>query len=390
MRSDTLISRSIKGGDFWLKWEYGQRHGEISRRRRRMFLGILLVVAILVAGYVVAESDDFRGLAWVLQKLPLEFAGAPSEKDERDVKEYTRSEFLMDTYVSMRAAGPDSEEAVAAAFDEMRRIESLMSRYSPESDVSRVNSAAGGNPVKVSDETFYVIEKAIWCANQTRGAFDITIGPLMDVWDFRAEAPSVPDTAGLEEALSLVGWELVELDTANKTVRLPIQGMSIDLGGVAKGYAAREGARILKEHGVSHALIDAGGNIVTVGTRVDGSPWRIGIRDPRGNSMEDTIGPALSVTDSAVATSGDYERLFMEGGNRYHHILHPETGMPVDTVMSATVIAKDSLYADMLSTAVFVLGPDEGMKFIDTLEGVSAMIVDSSGNTLFSSGFDGV
>ena len=166
-----------------------------------------------------------------------------------------------------------------------------------------------------------------------------------------------------------------------------MQGMSIDLGGVAKGYAAQRGAQALIECGISHALIDAGGNIVAVGSRPDGEPWQIGIRDPRGESMNDTVGPTLSIVDCAVATSGDYERRFVLDGKRYHHILDPKTGMPVDTVRSATVIANDSLHADMLSTAVFVLGPDEGIELIESLDEVSAMLVDDCGNKVFSKGF---
>ncbi len=384
MRSDTLNWKDTEGGDSCLKWEYGRRHRQATILRRRLFLGIFLLVVILMAGYAVIRSGSY-GFSWSVRNLPSDLSRTQAENDS---KESSRSEFLMDTFVSIRAIGPNSEQAMQAAFDEMRRIESLMSRYVPDSDVSRINEGAGGESVKVSEETFYVIEEAVKCAGLTNGAFDITIGPLMEVWDFGAEDHAVPDACEIEQARSLIGWELLELDPLNRTVRLPIEAMSIDLGGVAKGYAAREGARILQEHGISHALIDAGGNIVTVGSRPDGKPWQIGIRDPRGESMEDTIGLTLSVVNCAVATSGDYERFFVHDGRRYHHILHPETGMPVETVWSVTVMAKDSLYADMLSTAVFVLGPDEGIRFIETLDGASAMIVTSDGNTVFSKGFE--
>lgn len=383
MRSDTLNSRDIEGGDSCLKWEYGRGYKQATRLRRRLFLGIILVAVVVIAGYAVMRSGSY-GFTWAIRKLPPDSSGAQAEEDKR---ESSRSEFLMDTFVSIRAVGPNPEQAIQAAFDEIERIESLMSRHIPDSDISRINEAAGGEPVKVSEETFYVIEKALECASLTEGAFDITIGPLMDVWNFGLPDPAVPDTEEIEQACSLIGWELLELDSENRTVRLPIQGMSIDLGGVAKGYAACEGARVLREHGVSHALIDAGGNIVTVGSRPDGKPWQIGIRDPRGESIEDTIGPTLSVVNQAVATSGDYERFFIHDGKRYHHILNPETGMPVETVRSVTVIAEDSLYADMLSTAVFVLGPDEGVRFIETQDGVSAMIVTDDGSMVSSKGF---
>lgn len=366
-----------------MKWEYGRRHRQATRLRRRFFFGILLVAVILTAVYAVTRSGSY-GFTWAIPKLPLGFSASQADEDS---KESSRSEFLMDTFVSIRAVGPNQEQAIEAAVDGMRRVESLMSRHIPDSDVSRINEGAGGEPVKVSEETFYVIEEAVKCARLTKGAFDITIGPLMDVWNFGAEDPAIPDAEEIEKARSLIGWELVELDSANRTVRLPIEGMSIDLGGVAKGYAASEGARILLEYGISHALIDAGGNIVTIGSRSDGEPWQIGIRDPRGESIEDTIGPTLSIVNGAVATSGDYERFFIYDGRRYHHILRPDTGMPVETARSVTVMAKDPLYADMLSTAVFVLGPDEGIKFIETLDGISAMIVTDDGSIVFSKGF---
>ena len=370
-----------------MKWEYGRRRREISRLRRRVFSGVLLVAAVLIAGYVVITSNESYGFSWVIRKLPIKSGNALKGQD---AKESSRSEFLMDTFVTIRAAGPNSEEAIQAAFDEMRRIESLMSRHISTSDVSCINRGAGGSPVKVTSETFHVIEEAVRCGSITKGAFDITIGPLMDLWGFGTSNPTIPSAPEIEQACSLVGWELVELNSENMTVRLPVQGMSIDLGGIAKGYAAEEGARVLKEYGISHALIDAGGNIVTVGSRPDGEPWRIGIRNPRGEGAEDTIGPTLHVVNGAVATSGDYERFFIHDGKRYHHILHPGTGMPVQTVSGVTVMAKDSLHADMLSTAVFALGPDEGMELIETLDGVSAMIVDANGNTLFSNGFPGI
>ena len=369
-----------------MKWEYGKRHRRTTIIRKRLFLGIFLMLVVFLAGYAVMQFGP-RDLTFALQKSSLKSQDVKAEEAAQDS---SRSEFLMDTFVTIRAVGPNADQAIQAAFDEMRRIESLMSRHISTSDVSRINLGAGGSPVKVERETFCIIEEAVRCAGLTKGAFDITIGPLMDVWGFGTPDPAIPGPEEMEQARSLVGWELVELDSENITVRLPIQGMSIDLGGIAKGYAAEQGARVLKEYGIPHALIDAGGNIVAVGSHPDGEPWRIGIRSPRGEGVDDTIGPMLHVVNEAVATSGDYERFFIHDGKRYHHILHPETGMPVETVSGVTVMAKDSLHADMLSTAVFVLGPDEGMEFIETLDGVSAMIVDSEGNTLFSKGFPGM
>lgn len=372
----------MQRGDPRLKWEYGGKYGR-SKSRRRWFLGGILVAIILIVGCIFFCFGFFDFMPVLkrpsLKSLHVLVGGG--------IKESSGSKFLMNTFVSIRAAGTSPDEPIQAAFDEMQRIESLMSRHIPGSDVFRINQGAGGRPVKISDETFHVIWESIKYADITGGAFDISIGPLMDVWNFGATDPSVPEPEQINQARSLVGWELIELNSEDVTVRLPLHGMSIDLGGVAKGYAAQEGARVLREHGISHALIDVGGNIVTIGSRPDGEAWQIGIRDPRGKSIENTIGPTLYVSDCAIATSGDYERFFIYAGKRYHHILHPETGMPADTVQSVTVIAKDSLYADILSTAVFVMGPDKGMDLIEALDGVSAMIVTGSGDTLFSAEF---
>lgn len=373
-----------------MKWEYGTRHRRTRIVRRRLFLGIVAILVILSAGYAVMHfgPDDLKS---ALRKpfLKLQDPNGEGINPEGVTETGWQTEFLMDTFVSIRAVGDNADEAIEAALGEMRRIESLMSRYVPTSDVSLINRSAGGPPVKVASETFHVIEEAVQCARLTNGAFDITIGPLMDLWEFNSSGPTIPGPEEIEQAKPLVGWELIELDPENMTVRLPKEGMSIDLGGIAKGYAAQQGARVLREYGIRHALIDAGGNIVAVGSRAEGNPWRIGIRDPRGEGPEATIGPTIHLVDAAVATSGDYERFFIHDGKRYHHILNPETGMPVESVSSVTVVTESPLHADMLSTAVFVLGPDEGMRFVETLDGVSAMIVDANGNIVFSNGFPG-
>jgi len=370
-----------------LKWEYGRRRRGRGRRLWALVL-ILLLGVVAVVGYLLVR---FSVVPWPPK------AGAPRAANESgkaatasavvDPQEYVDSQFLMDTYVSIQAFGPGAKDAVSAAFDEMRRIENLTSRFIPTSDVARINEAAGGDPVKVSDETFTLLEKSRECSELSGGAFDVTIGPVVDAWGFGTETPHVPDSNVLAKAVALVDFRAMELDPASKTVRLAHPGMSIDLGGIAKGYAADRAAAVLREHGIKHALIDAGGNIVAVGTRPDGKPWHIGIRDPRGSSPTDTVGPVVEITDGAVVTSGDYERFFIENGHRYHHIFDPKTGMPADRAESATIIAPTSVDADMLSTAVFVLGPVEGPKILEGLDGISAMVVDANGHLVFSPGF---
>lgn len=367
-----------------MKWEYGRRRR--GRGQRMLFLLVILLLGVLiVAGYALVRSGVFPRTP----KAAVQGAGRSGDAggSTAEAEEYVGSQFMMDTYVSIRAFGKGAESAVAAAFEEMRRVEGLMSRFVPSSDVSRVNQAAGLDPVQVSDETFMLLEKALRWSELSGGAFDITIGPVVDAWGFGTDDPHVPDPDALAKAVALVNFRAVELDPTQKTVRLPAAGMCIDLGGIAKGYAADRAAAVLRERGVKHALIDAGGNIVAVGTRPDGTPWHIGIRDPRGSNPTDTVGPVVKVSDAAVVTSGDYERFFVADGRRYHHIFDPKTGMPADLAESVTIIAPNSLDADALSTAVFVLGPSEGPKILEGLEGVSAMVVDAGGRLVFSPGF---
>lgn len=371
-----------------MKWEYGRRRRG-KGHRRLILLVILLLAALVVAAYVLMRSGMLPQPWSATRVVPGEGGDKAAEARTSQQDEYVESQFLMNTYVSIRAFGAGAQAAVGAAFDEMRRVEGLMSRFVPTSDISRVNQAAGADPVRVSDETFMLLEKAQECSQLSGGAFDITIGPVVDAWGFGTDSPHVPDQGALAKATALVNFRAVGLDPVAKTARLAVPGMSIDLGGIAKGYAGDRAAAVLREHGVEHALIDAGGNIVAVGTRPDGSPWHIGIRDPRGTSPTDTIGPVVEVRDRAVVTSGDYERFFMEGRRRYHHIFDPKTGMPATRAESATVIARDSLDADMLSTAIFVLGPVEGMKMLERLDGVAGMVVGADGKMTFSPGYPG-
>lgn len=371
-----------------MKWEYGRRRRGRGAGSHRALVLVLLALALLVTGYILVKAGV---LPWPLEAVRAG-RGNSHKVDEPpagEASEYVESQFLMDTYVSIRAVGPGSREAVGAAFDEMRRIEALTSRFVATSDVSRINQAAGGDPVQVSDETFTVLEKAQECSELSGGAFDATIGPVVDAWGFGTDNPHVPDPPVLARALSFVNWRALELNPDGKTVRLVSPAMSIDLGGIAKGYAADRAAAVLRGRGIRHALIDAGGDIVAVGARPDGKPWRIGIRDPRGESPADTIGPVIDVEDGAVVTSGDYERFFVANGERYHHIFDPATGRPAKLARSATVIAKDSCDADMLSTAVFVLGPADGVRLVERLDGISAMVVGADGDLSFSSGFPG-
>ncbi len=274
---------------------------------------------------------------------------------------------------------PDDVEAPARAetvFALFRAVDASMSEWKESSPLSRVNRSAGGDPVAVPADLREVIRRALEIGKLTGGAFDITWAALWGVWDFRAPEPRAPDRREIEERLSRIDYRAVEIDAGAGTVRLPREGMKIGLGGIAKGYALDLSAAALRRMGAERFLLSAGGQIYAAGLR-DGRPWRVGIRDPRGAPGD--YFAFFEASDVSVSTSGDYESYFMIDGVRYHHILDPRTGFPARTVRSATVISPDALTADALSTALVVLGRDKGLDLVESLDGVEAVLIDSSG-----------
>jgi thiamine biosynthesis lipoprotein len=252
-------------------------------------------------------------------------------------------------------------------------------------ELIEVNRNAGTRPVEVSADTFYVVERGLEYSRMTNGAFDVSIGPLVDVWGIGTEYAGVPAEEEIERHLALVDYRKVELDPVDQTIYLPEEGMALDVGGIAKGYAAEEVARILRDEGIEHALLDFGGNILAVGVKPDGSQWRIGIQNPQ-QSRGEFLG---IVEDEAmtVVTSGDYERFFTEDGVRYHHIIDSRTGYPARTGLSSvTIVSGDSTEADALSTAVYVMGVERGAELIESLEGIEAAFVTKDRSVYMTSG----
>ena len=281
-------------------------------------------------------------------------------------KSYTESAFLLDTYISVTVY-QNHRDAAKKAIERVEKIEKMLSAFRAESEVSKINSAKSGVPVSVSDECFSLISRALFMSEQTDGAFDITIKPVMDLWGF-GKKPGVPEKKALEKALGSVGYKNILLDSEKHTVTLLKEGMKVDLGGIAKGYAADCAVSVLKEAGVNSACLDFGGNVVTVGEMPLGlidrikngkgtRPFTVGIQDPKGarGNIKTTYTPSSS--PCAVVTSGGYERSFQENGTTYHHIIDPKTGyQPKNKIASVTVIAESSETADALSTALFVSG----------------------------------
>jgi FAD:protein FMN transferase len=270
----------------------------------------------------------------------------------------------MGTVYRIVAAEPDTarlHDAMRRALGEVARLEDLLSEWRPDTELSRVNQAAGREAVKVGPEILAVVKEGLRVGAESGGAFDITWAALHGVWDFRARPPHVPDRALLAAKTKLIDWRKVQVDEAASTIRLAEPGMAIGLGGIAKGYAVDRAGAILLAAGFRSFVIYAGGQVGVWGTR-GGRPWRVGIQDPRREGFFATF----EMTHGSAATSGDYERYFILDGVRYHHIIDtrpdaPDRGMPARGMTSVTVIAEDGLTADAVDTAIFILGPDAGM-----------------------------
>ena len=271
-----------------------------------------------------------------------------------------------------------ANKAALQSFQEIKRIEHLMSPWIDSSDVTRINQSAGKEWVKVSQETLRVIKKAREISELSEGGFDITVGPLTQLWRVAREKGIPPSADELKKKLDLVNFRNVMIDQEEK-VFLKKRGMSIDLGGIAKGYAVDRAFEVLRTLGYKNLIVNAGGDLRVGGSKLD-QPWSIGIQDPRSSEK---IMATVTISDSAIATSGDYEKFFIYQGKRYHHIFNPKDGLPSDGCQSVTIICKEGMVADALATAVFVLGPEKGYVLCQKLEGVDCLIVDKEGKLSF-------
>ncbi|MDO8547540.1 MAG: FAD:protein FMN transferase [Nitrospirales bacterium] len=294
-----------------------------------------------------------------------------------------RAQVLMGTMVELTAVAPNeilAQAALSAGFQEIRRLEALLSTWIETSELSIVNAAAGHEPVGVSEETFALLKRALEVADYTEGGFNIAIGPAARLWNI-PEAPRVPSDMELEIAAQYVDYRNIHLNPTRRTVFLEKPGMKIDVGGIGKGFAAEKAAAVMREVGALGGLVAVSGDFRVFGKRADGTAWPVGIRHPR---RDGTILATLDSTDEAVSTSGDYERFFLQDGIRYHHILDPDTLQPARLCQSVTVVAPDAGWADALATGLFVMGPVKGMALIERL-GFGAVIVDAQGGILVSS-----
>lgn len=337
-----------------------------------------------------APLSSLLALVLVLFCLPLFFSCSAGASP--------RYAFALGTVCTVNAFEDGSERLYDAVFARISELEHIFSVTDSQSELSAVNATAAHAPVAISAELFTVLSAALRIAEQTDGALNPALGPLVSLWGIQTEHARVPSADEIAACRRRCNWRDVVLTVlpaatdsnaaggssagssdAGSTqayVFFKQQGMALDLGAVAKGYVADELVRLLHEQGVRRAVVNLGGNVYTVGIKADGSPWRVGIKNPRAPERESML--SVEVAEEAVVTSGNYERYFEQDGVRYHHILDTATGRPAERgVLSVTVIAKNALQADALSTALFVLGVEQGLALTESLPGVEAVFIDS-------------
>ncbi len=282
--------------------------------------------------------------------------------------------FAMDTYMVLKAYGSQASEAVTAGINEIQRIDALLSTGSETSEITALNAEGGG---VLSEDTEYLIRRSLALYEQTGGAFDISIYPVMKLWGFAGDEFHVPEAEDLKETLSLVDASKLTLNGEEHSVHYETDGMEIDLGGIAKGYTSARIAEIFQSYGVESGLLNLGGNVQAIGTKTDGTLWKVGIQNPDGDGILGT----LTVENRAVITSGGYERYFTEGDKEYHHIIDPSTGYPAENgIVSSTIVSSDGTLADGLSTSLYIMGLDQAIAYWqNNSDSFDFILVDDSG-----------
>lgn len=281
------------------------------------------------------------------------------------------------SYTAIAADSAMAMQAIDSAEMEVDRIESLISSWDPNSETSRINLQAGIAPVKVSDELLELIARSKKISNISNGYFDISFASINTLWSFDGRDMVAPSASELEKSIQLIDHEKIILDREAGTVFLTEKGMKIGFGGIGKGYAANRAKQIMVEQGIESGVVNAGGDIIAWGLRLNGKPWSIGIADPKDR---DGIISWLDMTDRSVVTSGSYEKFVTINGERHGHIINPKTGWPSKGLISVTIVCPDAELADALATTVFVLGLDEGLKLVNHLNEVEAILIDDIGS----------
>lgn len=298
----------------------------------------------------------------------------------------SRTESMLHTAVQIQIYHENQEKVMDQAFEYIKRMEKLFSTNLEGSDVYRINQAAGIEPVKVAPETFELVKKALEVAELSQGKFDVTIGAVSNLWRIGDVEARLPEQSEIDAALPMIDYHKVKIDEANQTVMLEEKGMVLELGGISKGYIGSGIAKYFKEAGITTAIINLGGNVVVMGTSPSSDEgWKVGVQDP--DEVRGAVVGVQRMKDYAIITSGIYERYLEVDGVKYHHILDPKTGYPLENEISGvTVFAPESVDGDGLSTSLFLFGIEDGLKFIESLDGVEAVFIDKEHHVYLSSG----
>ena len=308
----------------------------------------------------------FLILGWSITLIYSALRTNPSKFPLKTKQLYRNNRLLMGTFWEVVSS---DQRASAIVFSEASRIEQLLSKYIPGSEISRLNRLG---KLKVSPDTFYILQKSKQFWRLSNGAFDVTVGPLLELWGFADKRYSLPKKNAVRKNLALVGCDKIIFNIDDNVIKFKLSGMKIDLGAIAKGYAIDRAVKKLKESGVRSCLINAGGQVYCLGDKF-GRPWRVAVRGYTGKGHAGY----LELKDQSVATSGGYEQYFIKDNKRYCHILNPKTGFPVDlNVERVTVVAPSALTADALSTSIFVLGKSEGMELANKFVGVKVAVIE--------------
>ena len=331
------------------------------------------------------------GCAVIALSIVLYLAGfAPESREEPEDYGGFRSgiTYAMNTVIEQKWYGESADTVYTGMETKTREIESVLSLHLSQSEIAAINENAGVQPVEVSQRTFDLLQRAKELSEQSDGAFDITIAPVVELWGITSDHPHVPTDEELAQAMALMGLEDLVLDEEACTAYLTRPGMAIDLGGIAKGWTADQLREYARELGAERGYVSLGGNLMIIGERPDGDPFKFGLRDPQGDAST-YLGTVTLKDGYTMATTGGYERYFEEDGIRYHHVLDPRTGYPADSdLLSVAVISKDGTLADYLSTTLFVQGL-EAAKAAAGSEDYALVMVDQENNVWISGSLRG-
>lgn len=309
--------------------------------------------------------------------------GCQKKTDLSKIPQDTGTTFLMDTLIQMKVYGENADDVIKESFARLREIENEMSVSITDSQISKVNNNPG-KYVKIDRDTFLVIKKALEYAELTNGRFDPSIGPLVKLWGIGTKYVRVPADDEITQTRKKVNYKWVEINEEEYSVKVR-EGMMLDIGAIAKGYAADEVRKIVINNNVKSAYVNLGGNVLVVGGKPDSTPWRVGIQDPRYN--RGNVMTSIDVRDKTIVTSGNYERYFEQDGIIYHHIIDPMSGRPSRSgIISVSIITNNSFDADALSTSVFILGPEKGLELVNKLKGVEVLIIKENLDIIMTDG----